>query len=70
MSFACNAWDGCWSDEQSDEVAGWLQGECNQESGASQTVPSERLRAAAEIVTKSLEKCVRLECPLLWRFER
>ena len=55
-----------WSDEQSDEVAAWVHRHRSmcKESGASPTVPPESLRAAAEIVAKSLAKLCQSGVPI------
>ena len=53
-SFTCNAWDGCWTNSQSDELAEWaLSRTASDDSGASLGGPSAKLRAAADIIIGS-----------------
>ena len=50
-SFTCNAWDGCWTNSQSDELAEWaLSRTASDDPGASLGGPTAKLRAAADII--------------------
>ena len=53
-SFTCNAWDGCWTNSQSDELAEWaLSRTASDDPGASLGGPSAKLRSAADIIIGS-----------------
>ena len=53
-SFTCNAWDGCWTNSQSDELAEWvLSRKARDDPGVSLGVPTAKLRAAADIIIGS-----------------
>ena len=53
-SFTCNAWDGCWTNSQSDQLAEWaLSLPASHDPGASLGGPTAKLRRAADIVVGS-----------------
>ena len=64
-SFTCNAWEGCWTISQSDELAEWVLsrtapdapgaslGGASDDPGASLGGPTAKLRAAADIIIGS-----------------
>ena len=53
-SFTCNAWEGCWTNSQSDELAEWvLSRNPSEDPGESLGSPAAKLRAAADVVVGS-----------------
>lgn len=53
-SFTCNAWEGCWTNSQSDDLAKWaLSRNACDGPGASLGGPTAKLRAAADIIIGS-----------------